>query len=68
MVVKSCNDKKKILAAPGGGAACWPPSHSQLTGGAALSLPPPQALGFRCAHCTSEFGTRRAMDDETRNS
>ena len=22
----------------------------------------PQALGFRCAHCTSEFGTRRAMD------
>ena len=22
----------------------------------------PRALGFRCAHCTSEFDTRRAMD------
>jgi hypothetical protein len=28
----------------------------------AVQHSPPQAVGFRCAHCTSEFDTRHAMD------
>jgi hypothetical protein len=44
------------------------PCFMQL-GGQDDSLPvrnAPQALGFRCTHCTSEFATRRAMDCQRR--